>query len=79
MALEKELATYKRELSRIVDQAGKFVLIHGDDIVSTWETYQDAIQEGYRIFRLEPFLVKQIEAEERVHYISRHLNPICQS
>ncbi len=79
MALETELATYRRELPNLLDKAGKFVLIHGNDVVSTWETYQDAIQEGYRLFQLKPFLVKQIQQVESIHYITRSVLPVCQS
>jgi hypothetical protein len=31
MALEQELATFKRELPNLVDKIGKFVLIRGDE------------------------------------------------
>jgi hypothetical protein len=50
---------------------GKFVLIHGDSVAGIWETYPDAIQEGYRLFGLEPFMVKQIQAAEFVHSVTR--------
>ncbi len=79
MALEKELATYQRNLATLLEKAGKYVLIHGDDVASFWETYQDAIQEGYRLFGLEPFLVKQIQAVEVVHIITRPVQPVCRS
>lgn len=79
MALEQELATFERELPRLLDRAGKFVLIKGEDVVSTWETYRDAIQEGYRLFLLEPFLVKKIQAHEVPHLFTRDIKPICRS
>ena len=79
MALEKELETYKKELSNLLQHAGKFALVHDDKVASIWETYQDALQEGYRVFGLEPFLVKQIQAVETIHHITRDIQPLCQS
>jgi hypothetical protein len=77
--LEKELETYKKELQTLLQNAGKFVLIHEDKVAGVWDTYQDALQEGYRVFGLKPFLVKQIQAVETVHHINRDVLPICQS
>ena len=73
MALETELATYKSKLPELVagNNEGKFVLIHGTDVVDVYGTYEDAIKEGYAKFRLEPFLVKQVQAIEQVQFISR--------
>jgi hypothetical protein len=71
MALEKELATYKSKLPELTESEGKFVLIHGDDVVDTYTSYEDAIKDGYARFKLEPFLVKQIHAIEQVQFVSR--------
>jgi hypothetical protein len=75
MALEKELATYKAKLPELKEHEGKFVLIHGDDVVDTFSSYDDAIKEGYAKFGLEPFLVKQIQTLEQVQFISRSVDP----
>jgi len=74
-ALEKELATYHAKLPELQQEEGKYVLIKGDEVVSIWETYGDAMKEGYEHFRLEPFLVKKIEQVEQVFYFSRDLAP----
>jgi hypothetical protein len=73
MALETELATYKNKLSELIagNNEGKFVLIHGDDVIDVYGTYEDAIKEGYAKFQLDPFLVKQIQALESIQFISR--------
>ena len=71
MALEKELETYNSKLAELVAHEGKFVLIHDEEIVDLYDTYEDAIKEGYSKFGLLPFLVKQIAATEQVHFISR--------
>ncbi|MGD0624255.1 MAG: hypothetical protein ABSB32_05990 [Thermodesulfobacteriota bacterium] len=75
MALEKELETYKNKLPELKQDEGKFVLIHGDEVIDTFSSYEDAIKEGYKRFHLEPFLVKQIHSVEQVQFISRHIDP----
>ncbi len=79
MALEKELETYKKKLSELKAQhEGKFVLIHGEDVVDTFSTYEDAIKSGYQKFKSEPFLVKRIHAIEPVLFVSRNVTPSTQ-
>ena len=75
MALEKELATYKNHIDELKPEAGRFVLIHGDEVVGTFSAYDDALKAGYTKFGLDPFLVKQIEAVEQAHFISRFIAP----
>ncbi len=77
--LATELQTYQRELPNLLaNSQGKFVLIQASDILSVWDTYEDAIQEGYRVCGLDkPFLVKKIEAAEFVHFNSRSVTPVC--
>lgn len=75
MALEKELATYQAKLPSLKDHEGKFALIHGDDIVDFFSTYEDAIKAGYQQFNLEPFLVKRVMTVEPVFFISRNIVP----
>ena len=71
MVLEKELATYKAKLPELKEKEGKFVLIHEDSVVDVFGAYEDAIKEGYKQFGLDPFLVKRIEAEEKIQIITR--------
>ena len=75
MSLEKELATYKEKLAELKEHEGKFVLIHGDRIVDYFAAYEDAIKAGYQQFKLESFLVKQVNAVERVLHVTRHILP----
>ena len=83
MALEKELETYKNKLTELLVNEGKFVLIHGDEVVDVYGTYEDTIKEGYAKFKLSPFLVKQIQSVEQVQFISRlvpcHTSPVSSS
>ncbi len=63
--LEKELETYRSKKADLVASSeGKFVLIFGDDVVGTFDTHADAIQEGYQKFGNVPFLAKRIEQIE---------------
>jgi hypothetical protein len=71
MALEKELETYRERLLSLLLQEGKFALIHGGEVVGTFDTYSDALNEGYKLFKLDPFLVKQIQAVEHAHFLTR--------
>ena len=75
MALERELAAYKAKLEELKAHAGRYVLVHGDDVVDTFSSYDDALKDGYAKFGLEPFLVKRIDAVEQAHFISRFASP----
>lgn len=75
MALEKELAVYQSKLPELKADEGKFVLIHGEEVVDIFSSYEDAIKAGYSQFGLEPFLVKQIHALEQAQFISRFVDP----
>jgi hypothetical protein len=68
MALERELQTYETKRAELLAHVGKFVLIHGDQVVGTWDSYEDALNVGYKNFGLEPFLVKRIEAVDTINY-----------
>lgn len=71
MALERELATYRSRFNELkAGHEGKYVLIHGVEVVGTFTSYKDAIKAGYESFQLEPFLVKLIEVEERPRFVS---------
>jgi hypothetical protein len=66
--LATELATYQRELSRLLTEGeeGRWVLVKGSDVISTWDTFEDAIQIGYDRFGQTAFLVQQVRAEQPV-------------
>ena len=77
MALEKELETYQRELPNMLNNEGKYALIHDSAVVDVFETYADALKIGYQQFGLKPFLVKQIQAVEQAQYITRDVKFPC--
>ena len=73
MALERERATYKSKLPELKEHEGKFVLIHGENVIGTFTSYEDAIKDGYEKCKLNPFLVKRIQAFEQAQFVSRLL------
>jgi hypothetical protein len=74
MSLEQEQKTYEREREKLMASAGKFVLIHGDEVHGVYDTYSDALQVGYEKYGLKPFLVKQIEMVQQAHCFTRDLS-----
>lgn len=76
MQLEQELATYRAKLPELAPHEGKYVLIHGQNVAGTYSSYEDALRQGYREFGLEPFLVKQVQSTEQVHFVSQVLVPL---
>lgn len=74
--LERELATYNENLPGLLQHEGKYVLIQGQRVVDVFATYQDALRQGYRQFGLDPFMVKQILSAERVHFLTRAIEPV---
>jgi hypothetical protein len=73
MRLEKELQTYQENLPSLLVNEGKFALIHDSDVTGIFDTYPDAISAGYKLFKLEPFLVKQIQSVEQIHFLTLSL------
>ena len=73
--LEKELATYEAEKSKLLGGTeGKFVLIHDGDIIGTFDSFIDGVKAGYEKFGNVPFLVKQIVAVDTpVNFVSNLL------
>ncbi len=75
MALEREMKTYQEKLPGLKADEGKYVLIQGEEVAGVFTSAEDALKAGYDRFGLEPFLVKQIQAIERVQFISRYVKP----
>lgn len=75
MALETELATYRQKLPELLQHSGRFVLIHANDVIDVYTSYDDAIKEGYKRFSLDPFLVQQVEQIETIAHVTRRVLP----
>jgi hypothetical protein len=65
--LAVEVATYRHALPRLLDEgeAGRFVVIQGDQVLGTWDTYRDALQYGYERFGDQPFMAQRIDPRDR--------------
>jgi hypothetical protein len=76
-SLDKELETYKAHLDALLSHEGKFTLIQGETVAGIFDTYGDALNQGYERFGVDtPFLVKQIaRIGQDVLFISRHVVP----
>lgn len=63
---EREIATYLRELPRLLEEghAGRHALVKDDEILSIWDTQGDAIQAGCERFGLEPIFVRTIDPRD---------------
>jgi hypothetical protein len=57
--LAKELETYNAHKADLLKDAGKFVLVHGDQLAGVYDTYAEALREGYKQFQLKPFMVSK--------------------
>lgn len=75
MALEREIETYRNKLPELLANEGKYVVIHGEEIVGTFDGLGDALRAGYERFLNEAFLVRQVSKEEKVLYLPRNLRP----
>jgi hypothetical protein len=65
MALERELATFERQLPELLrTHPGQFVLIHGDATEGAWKTEDEAYAAGCERFGVEPFLVMLVAESE---------------
>lgn len=59
--LDAELETYERHRHELLGKSeGKYVLIYGGDIIGVFDSWKDAIEQGYERLGNVPFLVKQI-------------------
>jgi hypothetical protein len=75
MALEREIETYRHKLPELLANKGKFVVIHGEEVIGIFDGLEDALTAGYERFLDEPFLVREIREEEPILYTSRSLRP----
>lgn len=81
---EREIATYRRELPRLVEEAHawRHALIKGDEVLTIWDTQADAIQAGRERFGYDaPIFVKTIDPRdpERFALLDAWMNAQCQS
>ncbi|HVA70545.1 MAG TPA: hypothetical protein VNF08_04390 [Acidimicrobiales bacterium] len=59
--LSAETATFNANKDRLLAEAnGKYALVIGDEVVGTYVSERDALNEGYKRIGNKPFLVKKI-------------------
>ena len=74
MAIDREWETLQANLPALLEkEEGRYVLIHDDQVVGIWDTKAQALEEGYRRFNLESFLVQHIVAYEKPIFVPRGL------
>jgi len=76
VALERELETYLKERPRLLaeGQAGRFVVIHGNEVLGVYDTLEEALEAGYNRFGLdELFMARQIAEIDKPLYFSRNV------
>lgn len=61
--------------NQLLAEEGKYAVIGGDELLGVYSTYDDALKIGYEKRKLEPFLVKKIQAVEPVNFFSKPLRP----
>jgi hypothetical protein len=74
--LFRELTTYYRHLPQLLaeGEAGRYVVVKGDQLYNTWETYGDASQYGRERFGDELFMIHQVDPRE-VERLARFFPP----
>ena len=75
MALEREIETYRHRLPELLANKGKFVVIHGDEILGIRDSFDESLRLGYERFVTDTFLVREIRETEPVLFSSRSLRP----
>ncbi len=73
--LSSELKTYEKNFDSLVGtNEGKFVVIHGNRVLGSFDSQLDAITWGYRELGNVPFLVKQVlKVEAPLSFVSNLL------
>ena len=67
MILAREMETYRKKLPELLAEEGKYVLIKGKRMFGVFKNEDRALSAAYKRFGPRtPFLVKKIEAVEKV-------------
>ncbi len=74
MNLEQELKTFEENKEKLlVEKKGRFVLIKGNEVVSDFASFEDALSDGYKRYGNKEFLVKQVVESEPVNFFTREV------
>jgi len=79
--LQREMETFERERDNLLKagNAGKFVVIKGEEVFDVFNTYEDALKQGLKKYGNVPFLVKEIAAFDQVNFFFHGVNVPCQA
>ena len=75
MALEREIATYEHHLLDLLKDAGKYVVIRGEEILGVFEAFEDAVRKGYETGLNDPFLTRRIAQSQPILSAPRSIRP----
>lgn len=71
IVLKNELSTFEKNKRNLIrNHLGEYVLIKDDEILGTYQSFNEAANKGIMKFGTNPFLVKKIEKEESKLVIS---------
>jgi hypothetical protein len=67
--LEREIGTYYRELPRLIAEGheGRYTLIRGEELLSIWDTLEEAATAGHDRFGFERFMTQKIRSRDLEH------------
>jgi hypothetical protein len=66
------MATYQARLPELLERAGDYVVIRGEEVAGICETFEAAMWMGHALYGLDGFMVKKITAvEPRVILVPR--------
>ena len=72
--LQAELNFFQSNLDELLGKAkGEYALIHGNELIGTFKSKDDALKKGYELFDNSPFLVKLIAEVEEVFNFTSNL------
>ncbi len=65
--LDREIAAYVRMKADLeAHHMGKWVLIHGEELIDTYDELDTVAQEAVRRFGRGPYLIRQVGAPDKV-------------
>ena len=68
--LDAERTYYRNQRKKLLQKHGPvFVLIKGRKLIGTFQTADDALSEGARLYGSDSFLVRNLEEPDREFYI----------
>jgi hypothetical protein len=78
MRLDREIATYRKQLPELLAHEGKFVVIHGEDVGGIFDSMNDALHFAYGTYGDDLFLAREIRETDPVYYFPLRYH-LCRS